>query len=220
MVKTDGYLLNAISQKQLFVVSLGLMGQLMVALWKVKPMILDSAGKETLCFVVGSGDGGYSNDLPTWVSPIDIDSFDAVPTKTVAPINVWLRNGKRKALHHGVVFMQDGDEIPLMVLAAQKCFYNLAKHPLKTLCVEHDVVPTTPDLLGHLEVLIQTILPDLTPQEVNEILFLRCELKDDPISEFLQNPAVAEVMFPNEDQKVLEDSNFPKLILKCFVFWL
>ena len=194
----------------------------MVGLWRVKPMVVHSGGPDSdsdLCFVVGSGDKDFTNDLPTWVNPIDMDSFDAVPTKVISPINLWLRNGKIKAIHHGVVYLKIDEPLPLMTLAAQKCFYSLAKHHLKTLCDEMDLVPTTPDLLGHLEILIQTILPDLTPADVNEILQLRCEIKEDPLSEFLQNPEVADAMFPEEDQKALQDSEILNTTMFCVLLF-
>ena len=108
-----------------YFVSLGMMETLMVGLWRVKPMVVHSGGPDSdsdLCFVVGSGDKDFTNDLPTWVNPIDMDSFDAVPTRVISPINLWLRNGKRKAIHHGVVYLKTDEPLPLMTLAAQKCF--------------------------------------------------------------------------------------------------
>ena len=71
---------------------------------------------------------------------------------------------------------------------------------------ELDVVATTPDLIGHLDISINTILPHLSPAEVNEILEMRCEVKDDPVGEFLEDMAVQEALFPEEDRKVLQDT--------------
>ena len=66
-------------------------GQLLVALWKVKPMMLNDGSS---CFVVGSGDELYSHLLPAFINPIDLDDFEAVPSRIVATINVWWKNGK------------------------------------------------------------------------------------------------------------------------------
>ena len=77
-----------------------------------------------------------------------------------------------------------------------------------------------PELLGHLEIPIQTILPDLTPAEVNEILELRCEINEDPLTEFLQNQEVAEAMFPEEDHKALQDSEILNTSMCCVLLFL
>ena len=60
-----------------YYVCLGSIGQLLVALWKVKPMMLKYG---STCFVVGSGDELYSNLLPTFINQIDLDDFEAVPS--------------------------------------------------------------------------------------------------------------------------------------------
>ena len=56
-----------------YYVCLGLIVQLLVALWKVKPMMLKDG---STCFVVGSGDELYSNLLPTFIHPIELDDFE------------------------------------------------------------------------------------------------------------------------------------------------
>ena len=65
-----------------YYVSLGKMGTLLVGLWKVKPVKLLF---KTIAYVVGSGDPNFDNAVPTWVSPVDLDDFDATPTKVISP---------------------------------------------------------------------------------------------------------------------------------------
>ena len=96
--------------------------------------------------------------------------------------------------------------MPTMTLAAKNCFYTSALRHLKTLVKELDVVATTPDLIGHFDILINTVLPHLSPAEVNAILEMRCEVKEDPVGDVLNDMAVQEALFPEEDQKVLQDT--------------
>jgi hypothetical protein len=168
-------------------------------------MKLKGDGIGSTCYVVGTADHKFSNNVPTFVNPLDLDSYDAITTKVVAPLNVWYKNRRSKPRHFGVMFMQTDEPLPLMQLAARKCFYDMKRHQLKTLCTELEVVPLTPDMLGHLEILINTILPDLSLQEVNDILELRCELPEDPLSVFVQDLDVVEAMFPEEDLKLLKE---------------
>ena len=70
--------------------------------------------------------------------------------------------------------------------------------------VELDLQPTTPDLVGHLEILIHSILPDKSQEEVNDILEMRCEVPEDPIGDLVPDADVQEAMFPEEDSKHLK----------------
>ena len=60
-------------------VCLGLVGHLLVLLWKVTT--LKMRGQSNKAFAVGTGDN--INIHPTWASPIDLDDYDAVPTTIV-----------------------------------------------------------------------------------------------------------------------------------------
>ena len=80
----------------------------------------------------------------------------------------------------------------------------MPEHELKTLAKEEDVKPLHPGLLGLLEVLINTMLPGLSRAAMQEILEMRCQLEDDPLS--MIDPEVVEAMFPQQDQKSMEDS--------------
>ena len=81
-----------------YYVSLGQMGTLLVGLWKVKPVKLLS---KKIAYVVGSGDPNFHNAVPTWVSPMDLDDFDAIPTTVISPAHMWLEIKRRS--HHYMV---------------------------------------------------------------------------------------------------------------------
>ena len=91
-----------------------------------------------------------------------------------------------------------------MVWAARNCFWKLKLPELKTLAKELDVAAVTPDLLGLLDILIQTVLPEATREEVNDILMMRCEVGEDPLKEL--DPDILEALVPPEDFKVFDDA--------------
>ena len=178
---------------------LGQSGHLMVMLWKVVPMSL--VKNEYLAFAVGTGLNQYSE--PHWVSPLELDDFYAVPTKVVSPLHLFLSNGRKVHRHSGVVLMQTHPVITLIEHAAMNCFWGMKLPQLKIFCKESELIPTTPDILGHLEVMITCAIPTVTPEELTEILEMRCQKKTDPLVEI--DPSVIEAMFPPEDIKVIED---------------
>ena len=100
--------------------------------------------------------------------------------------------------------MQHGDEMPIIVWAAKNYFWSMGKHELKTLASELDVDATSPTLYGYLKVLINTILPEASEDEVDAILLLRSVVEDDPMQQIDLN--VLEALFPGADLKVVEDN--------------
>ena len=58
---------------------------------------------------------------------------------------------------------------------------------------ELDVDATSPTLYGYLKVLIITILPEASEDEVNAIILLRCVVEDDPMQQV--DPDVLEALF-------------------------
>ena len=74
---------------------------------------------------------------------------------------------------------------------------------LKTVCNEAELHPVPPDVLGHLDIMIITTLPDLSKDELTDILEMRCRQKDDPMVGL--DMEIVEAMFPPEDMKVIEE---------------
>ena len=105
----------------------------------------------------------------------------------------------------GIVFLQKGDPLPMMVFGAREAFGQMPKHELKTLTGELDVHPATPDLLGTLEILIATIIPDATQAEVRTILEKRCHVHEDPLSDLVDDAQIEELL-PKGAVKVVQDS--------------
>ena len=180
---------------------LGLTGNLLVSLWKVTPIELQRKGKH-IAFAVGTGEN--YNEKVTWASPIDLDDYEAVPCDVLGPAHLYCANGKRRHGKSGVVFLQTEDPLPPIVHAAWNCFWRMPKHELATLCAELDVQPTQPDILGAIEILLHTILPDCTQEQYRQIIEKRCEVPKDPLLEFA-DPDVLEAMFPEDDAKIVED---------------
>ena len=194
-----------------FYISFGLIGLLLVALWKV--LKVDLPGAKTV-YIVGTKLASCNNNLPTWISPLELDEFDGIKTQVISPIHFWLLSNKKRHLHHGIVLLEVEPPQPLIVMAAQACFYDMNMAKLKTLCAEKELEPTTPDLLGHIEVLVHEILPHLSPDDVNKILEQRCEVPVDPLQELVPDDDVRAAMFPDEDAKHLKDKHVLLYMLK------
>ena len=72
--------------------------------------------------------------------------------------------------------------MPLAVHATWNCFWDLKKHELETFCDELGIVPLSSDLLGHLTILIETVIPDVNDDQLHGILHLRCKIEEDPLA--------------------------------------
>ena len=72
-----------------------------------------------------------------------------------------------------------------------------------TFCNESELHPVTSYFLGHLEIMIITTLPDLSKDELSDILEMRCRQKDDPMAGL--DMEIVEATFPPEDMKVIEE---------------
>ena len=63
---------------------------------------------------------------------------------------------------------------------------------------------TSPALDGCLTILITTILPEASEDEVKAIILLRCVIEDNQLQQV--DPDVLEALFPGADLKVVEDN--------------
>ena len=193
-----GSVVRKVDTEDYFVV-IGYLGKLLVLLWKVVHIKL--CRNANMAFAVGTGHN--INYRPTLVSGLDIDDYEVIPCDVVAPVAMWLANAKRLHDFHGIVFLQNEKPQPVMVHAAWHCFWDMTLPELRTLAKELDVAALTPDLYGHLDILIQTVIPEANDDQVKKILLLRCEVDEDPLANFDQD-ALAE-LFPDADSKVLEE---------------
>ena len=100
------------------------------------------------------------------------------------PFILFLANAKHIHEHHGIVFIQKEQPQPVMVHAAWHCFWEMRLPELNTLAKELGVVSLTPDLFGHLDILIQTVIPEANDDQVKEILLIRCQVDEDPLFKF------------------------------------
>ena len=121
-------------------------------------------------FAVGTGDC-VTTSLK-WISPLDIDSYEVVPTVIASPIHLFLSNKNKVHKCSGTVLVQTGPSEDLFKHAARSCFYTIPLHQLKTLCTQFGVSPPTPDLLGHLQTLLACLL-DSSADETRHILMMR-----------------------------------------------
>ena len=87
-----GMIIRMVSTDEYFV-CLGFIGKLPVALWRVHPMKI--ARSAFLAFAAGTGAPEFSNSSPTLVCALDLDEFEAVPTKIVSPLQLYIANKKR-----------------------------------------------------------------------------------------------------------------------------
>ena len=106
-------------------VCIGHIGDLIVLAWKLEMLELMGGPprdrKKKMAFVVGTD--GVDNAQALLINPLAMDGFDAVPSRIVSPLHLWLANTKKVHSKSGVVFLRDGEVMTLMELAAHNCFY-------------------------------------------------------------------------------------------------
>ena len=145
------------------------------------------------------------NTEATWINPLLLDDYDVCPTTIVSPLHLWVANRRKVHENSGVVFLQSGDYLPIMEHAATQCFWQMPLTQLKTLIKELDLTPPTPDLYGHLSMLIKNYLNHLSVDELHEILAMRTVVPVDPLAEVL-DASQLELVFNQDELKVVEDS--------------
>ena len=140
-----------------------------------------------------------------WLSPLDIDSYEVVPTVMASPIHLFLKNRKVVHKYSGIVLVQTGDLEDLYTHAARNCFYDIPVHQLKSLVNQFDAAVPSPDLLGHLQALLACLLPDLSEEESRAILMMRATLLANPVADIISDDMMLEELVPKEEMKVFQD---------------
>ena len=176
------------------------------------PGLLVVLGWKVLMFEVQGGKKAFAlgcqqcqNTEATWINPLLLDDYDVCPTTIVSPLHLWVANRRKVHENSGVVFLQSGDYLPIMEHAATQCFWQMPLTQLKTLIKELDLTPPTPDLYGHLSMLIKNYLNHLSVDELHEILAMRTVVPVDPMAEVL-DASQLELVFNQDELKVVEDS--------------
>ena len=145
------------------------------------------------------GAGNVVNGLSTVLIVIDLDSLSLVPTTPISPLNYHLALAKNDTHPMGVVILQYGKVVPVMLHAAERCFNDLGITKLRVIADEHGIevsVPTLPmtcaALTKHFWKLHEGI--DISEQQLAEILALRCADPGSSVAHIADEDSLLEVL--------------------------
>ena len=146
-----------------------------LVVWEVEGVRLGKGNHQA--FLLGAGN--VINKSPTVLTVLDFDSLSLVPSAPISPINYHLALNKRDVHPMGVVILQYGKVVPVLLHAAERCFYNLGITKLKVIADEFDIEVSTPTLPMTCSALIRHFWKlhmgsDITDNKLSEILALRC----------------------------------------------
>ena len=191
------------SETRAYTLVVGSIANIMVLGWHVKAFTLPPLSQGYQGFAVGTGE--CLTESVVWINPLDIDSYEVVPTVIASPIHLFLKNRKRVHKYSGIVLVQTGECEDVYVHAARKCFYDLPFHQLKTLVSQYGIAVPSPDELGHLQAVFACLLPDLSADETRTILMMRAVLPVDPVADIITDDMMLEELAPTEEMKVFQD---------------
>ena len=136
---------------------IGSVANILVLGWRVTDFELPTKDG-VLGLVSAAGTGECMNSSAVWLSPLDIDNYDVVPTVISSPIHLYLVHKRKIHKYSGIVLVQTVPTEDLHTHVARHCFYDCPLHQLKTLCKEFGLCAPSRDLLGHLQALVACLL--------------------------------------------------------------
>ena len=178
------------------VLVLDVMGACAVLCWK-----LQRHRVEDVIYFTPTGDC-VENESATWIVPLDVAQYEVVPVKAVSPVHLWLKTNRVYVESMGVVLLKSGEPEDLWTWAALKCFWGFKLPQLNQFSKFWKVEQPTPELFSILKRLIKRIIPAVTPEELSEILRLRCVVEKDHIEDLVDADVLDDLLSPDEAQAV------------------
>ena len=151
-------------------------GEMLVLAWQVA-MFNVADGK--MAFLVT--DATIANAEPKWLNPLQLDDYDVIPTEVVSPLGLWVANARQVHDKSAVVFLQTKDPMDVMQWAADNCFWKIPESKLRIIAKELELHPPSPDLLGYLAILLHNYFPGDSPEDINNYLRLRTQVREDAL---------------------------------------
>ena len=100
---------------------IGTIHNILILAWKVKTFKLPTQkGQQVMGFAVGSGED--INSEVCWINPLDVDSYEVVPTVVASPMHLFILNKRKIHNYSGIVFIQTGRHCEVYEHAAKNCF--------------------------------------------------------------------------------------------------
>ena len=191
---------------------LGTLAHSGLVVWEVESKKLGKSNH--LVFLLGAGN--IINKKPVVLTIIDTDSVQVVPSTPISPLNYHLALGKKDTHPMGVVILQYGKRVPVLLHAAERCFYTLSLPQLKVLASENDIVVETPTLPMTCTALIRHFWKkhmgqDISEQKLSEILALRCSDTGSAVAHVADEDMLLEVL----DKEDLRAYQVPICLCVC-----
>ena len=109
----------------------------------------------------------------TWLAILDWGMWKVRPTTPISPARQFVQNGCKLSPVTGILLHATGPSVPVLVHAAEHCFWQIGAPQLQKLCVDLGVVPSGPNLYDRVVALLQNILHPLSDDRLQALLQLR-----------------------------------------------
>ena len=179
---------------------LGAVGGVMVLAWEIEQVTFPDNGITT--FVVGGNN--VVNEKVIWLPTLTFDDYLSIPVKAISPVHYYIILKRNIDSTLGVVYLKTGDYESIIETGARACFWDLNMKSLKILADDRGVKASGPALLDVLEPLIKNILPDLSEQDLTNILQLRGIKMTDPVAAIIDGENLEDVLEPDQLEDLAE----------------
>ena len=115
---------------------LGSISHTLLVLWQIEVQNLHGKPKWKL-FIVGGGE--VVNRRPVLIAPLDLTTFEIVPTMVVSPTHYHLLTQRKFSKRVGVMMVQTCDHEPVLYYGACRAFHQLTLSQLKTIASEQGI---------------------------------------------------------------------------------
>ena len=187
-------------------VSLGPVGSLAALAWPVEHKHLKKGFP--LYFLGGSN---HMSKMP-WLVVLELDSYEVLPSKVVAPVQAFMLQGRSVSGPTGLCLQQTGPSMSMLAFAAGPAFWDWGKALLERLATLRGVdVDPLATALSLCVALITNILGALSQEELDQILANRTKVLGNLTPQDFLVEVVKEVM-GEKDAKLVEDPS----VRECF----
>ena len=189
----------------------------LLVVWQLEAVSV-GRGKDKQAFLLGGGQ--VLNTTPQFLAIFDFDLFEVLPATAVSPMHYFMALGRKlpACYRMGVVLLQHGAPLPVMLHAAQNAFFTLDLTKLKSLCAEEDIDTPGVTLAMTLTACIKFVVKKYTKKtptdtELNAIVSLRCAEEANLVGEICDEDMLIDILDKDDQTALRELSCVPFLIL-------
>ena len=198
----------------MFFMVCGVIASKVLVVWQLEALDLNKSTNHKV-FLFSSE--RVRNTFPTFLVILDLDYYQVVPTSAIAPIHYLLALKRVLPQRMGVVLLQHGKFLPVMLYAAQHAFFNMDLPQLKKICsfwgIEAPGVTLPITLTACIKFFIHKYLKkEPSDAELHAIVSLRCAEEANLVGEICDEDMLIEVLDKDDQQQLKVSSLAIQLI--------